>query len=40
MNGLLEGNAGLQTSTTTDPKLETWPKARVVAPHPAGSSGG
>ncbi len=40
MNGYLEGGGGLQTSVTTDPKLETWPNATIVAPHPKGSTGG
>jgi sucrose-6-phosphate hydrolase SacC (GH32 family) len=40
MNGYLEGDGGLQTSITTDPTLETWPKATIVAPHPPTSPGG
>eukprot|EP01047_Picozoa_sp_COSAG01_P013321 COSAG01_NODE_622_length_14779_cov_69.589305_1_plen_736_part_10 len=40
MNGYLEGRAGLQATHTNDTKLETWPRARIVAPHPPSSKGG
>jgi sucrose-6-phosphate hydrolase SacC (GH32 family) len=38
--GYLEGNGGLQTTVTLDPKLETWPNATIVAPHPSAAKGG
>ena len=40
MNGLLEGNGGLQASSTTDPTLQVWPQAKVVAAHPPSATGG